>query len=352
MNSLLSFPVILVVGAFTKAELHDVVEQTARRVLQEAIPQEPFDVNPSKECATNKSPWFVSFLSDLRIFPAKSTGWDGDCWEVTAKDVSIQPIKFTFSWSGGEEKSSYIPVHKYLCDIGLEATLINNGQGLPDGFLFKQYLYMTRTIDPNLVKNAQEQDRFLPCIGRIQGLSDVAVWKRNTTLDGVGSSNFSFFIEIKLVDDLRNSRDRCFRETILQLVGVNARNSNSSPPIILTNLAETHFILYLEADDSALFRFNIRVLRCKRFDIAVQYVREQLLDGEGNLHRTCITEYLGRRKITPIGTPSKEQEHVVDEDEEVEEEFEKVQFSPLKTIEQSTEVDELAIVAKRLAFNG
>jgi hypothetical protein len=53
-----------------------------------------------------------------------------------------------------------------------------------------------------------------------------------------------------------------------------------------------------------------------------------------------------------MSSPSKEQEHVVDEDEEVEEEFEKVQFSPFKTIEKSAEVDELAIVAKRLAFNG
>lgn len=194
--------------------LHDIAMQSARFVLQESYPGDSFEINPSYECVTNKSPWFVSFLCDLRIFPVKATGWQGD-WEVHAKDVKTQPLKFTFNWDGGEEKSSYDPVHKYLCESGLEATMINYGQGLPDGFLFKKFLYATRTSDPNCAKDSQVPDRMLACLGRIQGVSDAAVWKRKTTVDGIGNSNFSFFIDIKLVDEMRNSRDRCFREAIL-----------------------------------------------------------------------------------------------------------------------------------------
>lgn len=56
-----------------------------------------------------------------------------------------------------------------------------------------------------------------------------------------------FAIEIKRLQDSANSKDGgLFEEAQLQLIGLNVFNVFGSPPVVLTNLAESHQVLYLD----------------------------------------------------------------------------------------------------------
>ena len=54
-----------------------------------------------------------------------------------------------------------------------------------------------------------------------------------------------FAIEIKTVNGLNKSADSGMFEAQLQLIGLNAFNTSNSPPVLLTNLAKSHCVLFL-----------------------------------------------------------------------------------------------------------
>jgi hypothetical protein len=318
----------------------ETADLTARKVLAEAVPEESFEIKPSSECNTEKSPWFASFLSDLRISPAKATGWEPD-WEVSI----VAPVKFQFIWESKTESTAYEPLCKYLNSIGLVSSVIGNGQDLPDGYLFKSFLYATRKTVVEGKLGGTQPEPILPCLGRIQGLSDIAVWAKDPKDAGVGSGNFAFFLEIKAPGA---PRDRAIRETILQVIGINARNCSTSPPVILSNLAEMNYIFYLDHNFEAdPYLYRLCMLSSKSLDAAVHYVRTVLLDEGG--FRKGRTEYLGRRRITPQSSPVKGNIHLNEDDDEEEEEkeddgeFDRVQFSPVKPAKDDTERLSLAV---------
>ena len=74
-----------------------------------------------------------------------------------------------------------------------------------------------------------------------------------------------FAIELKTVKGYRQqSTTGCMREAQLQLVGLNAFNTHSSPPVLLSNLAKTHQeVVYLDKDEE--WKYHIAVQDCATF---------------------------------------------------------------------------------------
>ena len=79
----------------------------------------------------------------------------------------------------------------------------------------------------------------------------------------------SFAIEIKTVKAWRKSHDGCMLEAQLQLIGLNAFNTAGSPPVVLTNLAKAHTVLFLEYKEGEQWGYVIKAQNCQTFPAAI-----------------------------------------------------------------------------------
>jgi hypothetical protein len=94
-----------------------------------------------------------------------------------------------------------------------------------------------------------------------------------------------FVVEVKTVHSYKKSQTGCMRECQLQLIGLNAYNTNCSPPVVLSNLDLIHKVLYLDVDEE--WRYAIKVQECESFAAAIHYANE-LSD------RKCISQHFSR----------------------------------------------------------
>jgi hypothetical protein len=115
--------------------------------------------------------------------------------------------------------------------------------------------------------------------------------------DPLGKSNNCYFIEIKRVEDF--VLEDSLREAVLQLIGGNASNSFHSPPVLLTNLASMHFVLYitLEGDPTVELRFKLNVLKMETFGVALAFVEERTST------MMSVTLHMGRKPTPPSSPP-------------------------------------------------
>ena len=94
-----------------------------------------------------------------------------------------------------------------------------------------------------------------------------------------------FVVEVKTVYGYQQSQSGCMRECQLQLIGLNAFNTNCSPPVVLSNLAGKHQVVYLDADGE--WRYVIKVQDCESFEAAIHFA-----DALSN--RECISQHFSR----------------------------------------------------------
>lgn len=118
--------------------------------------------------------------------------------------------------------------------------------------------------------------------------------------DPLGKGNNRYFIEIKREEDF--VLEDSLREAVLQLIGGNASNSFHSPPVLLTNLARMHFVLYitLVSDPTEALRFKLNVIKMPTFGVAIAFLEERTAEMKS------VTLHLGR-KPTPSSSPPKVQ---------------------------------------------
>ena len=76
------------------------------------------------------------------------------------------------------------------------------------------------------------------------------------------------------------------KEAYLQLVGLNVSNDNTSPPVILTDLQEEHYVLRLELLDPAALKFRLCILKSPSLVMCIQRCRALA-------SRTCFTTTFG-----------------------------------------------------------
>jgi hypothetical protein len=179
--------------------------------------------------------------------------------------------KFDWKWpknAGGDdrglERQSYGPVKDYLGKLGLFCVDVSNGQFCVEKLLFNVDVFTKRYKNPML-----ERGQTVYLRHRIQGRTDLAVLRKDNKGGYILRNMVKFVVELKTVFGYHQSETGCMRECQLQLIGLNAYNTNCSPPVVLSNLAQKHQVIYLDANEQ--WQYAIKVQDCKSFAAAIHF---------------------------------------------------------------------------------
>ena len=213
------------------------------------------------------------------------------------RPANSDTFEYNFLWEEGQpESDSYEKLMTHLCDKKLDIVCVANGQGLPDGLLYYEEIW-------SLKKNTTLSSEDMRKTGNapvfkytLRGRTDLVRIKYRD--EPLGKSNNQYFIEIKRAADF--ALEDSLREAFLQLVGGNASNSFHSPPVLLTNLAMTHYVLFvtLVGDPTICLKYELHVLKMPTFGVAVAFLEERTAE------MNSVTLHFGRRP-TPPSSPQK-----------------------------------------------
>jgi hypothetical protein len=177
------------------------------------------------------------------------------------------------------EASSYPPLVDYLRRIGFNAHDVSNGRGLPNKLLFETYVYSLKSNITHRsadLRKRGDEPRLRYCV---RGRSDVVI--ANEGAVSMNRQTIQIAIEVKPIGFSVNEG---LRESFLQLIGLTLANEIISCCVILTNLAQTHFVLYLDCDDVMRNRFRLVIKQFEAFNQALY---------EANKPRVCNTKHFG-----------------------------------------------------------
>lgn len=161
------------------------------------------------------------------------------------------------------EVMSYKHVAAFLASVGEVSKVIGNGQQLPGGMLFDQNIWTLRQEDPN-VSGQRLYRRHI-----VKGRSDVAVLSEDPGTGKILPWMVKFLIEVKTAKGMSPNGSKS--EAMVQLIGLNAASDHRSPPVILTNLARTHSVFYLELEEPSPVKYKIHEQHCSSFAAAVHF---------------------------------------------------------------------------------
>ena len=174
------------------------------------------------------------------------------------------------------ERESYEPVCKFLTNVSLICADVSNGQNCVEGLLFNANLFTRRYQNPHLVRGQKVFHRH-----RVAGRTDIAVLKAERR-GQILRHMVKFAIELKTKEGYNKSTTGCVREAQLQLIGLNAFNTHSSPPVLLSNLAKIHQVFYLAKDED--WNYEIAVQNCATFAAAVHFANQKSEEGGISQH--------------------------------------------------------------------
>ena len=247
--------------------------------IREALPRVLVGhvVSPSE---ASKKPQAVAALFDalgLGLAPRD----DGSTYSLP--DTCGPEWNFSYQWPQHTatddrvlERQSYEPVCNFLKNVSLICANVSGGQDCVDGLLFNTDIFTCRYENPHLVHGQKVYHRH-----RVAGRTDVAVLKAEQR-GQILRHMVKFAIELKTVEGYRQSATGCMREAQLQLIGLNAFNTLSSPPVLLSNLARTHQVVYLTKDED--WNYAIAVQNCATFAAAVHFANQKSEEGGISQH--------------------------------------------------------------------
>jgi hypothetical protein len=261
-------------------------------IVQSSVSIVSMNLTPSDTCSSKAEIPYRTLMDTLSL-PSDMSVAD------LPKEVDAAPglYPFSYPWGRRSESEAYEPVIQYLnaCHH-LKGVNIANGQRLSHGHLFAVQVFSLR---PNLLVASSElrqtktgpRHRF-----NVLGTSDIFV-----SLNPAGRierANCAFCIEIKRVGDMssRSGINRCLREGIIQLIGLNVANTNTSPSVLVTNLNGQHYVLYISKNPNPeKLQYTLNLLQCSTFCRSVDYIRDTLM------RRQCITHDFGS-PLSPEGS--------------------------------------------------
>jgi hypothetical protein len=181
------------------------------------------------------------------------------------------------------EKASYQPLVDYLNTVAqLTACQVSNGASLPNRLLFDTYVYTLKTDVRRRSKVLRLTGDEPRCKFHLLGRTDVVVLIPGSV--SISRQTVCVAVEVKPEGFHVNEG---LREAFLQLIGLNVANEIRSSSVILTNLAQTHFVLYLECDQSINpLRFKLVVKKYTAFNQALWMAMSLK-------NRPCITKHFG-----------------------------------------------------------
>jgi len=280
--------------------------QLNQHIMNEKLPKltEAFITPSEYKKSTHKEIFFD--LMDMFGFGHTSISSQVETFNGAPPTNAIA-LDFKYRWEDGAlESSSYPKLQEHLTRHGVDTVIVGEGQGLPDGLLYREELW---TLKRNTILRSAD----LRKVGQesifkytLRGRTDLVRKKRRD--DPLGKSNNRYFIEIKRGEDF--VKEDSLREAVLQLIGGNASNTFHSPPVLLTNLLSMHFVLFitLEGDPTTELRFKLNVLKMGTFGVALAFVEEQTSTMRS------VTSHMGR-KPTPPSSPPKATGFGADDDD-------------------------------------
>ena len=167
------------------------------------------------------------------------------------------------------EHAAYAPVLHFLRGLGLNAEDVSDGQNCIDKLLYNTDIYTPRLQNPLEVRG----QKVYHC-HRVQGRTDLVVLRQDRNGGEITRQMVKCAIEIKTVAGYNKSRDGCLFEAQLQLIGLNAFNVFGSPPVVLTNLAKTHQVLYLDYKEDG-WTHVIKAKKCNTFAASIHFAMQK-----------------------------------------------------------------------------
>lgn len=188
------------------------------------------------------------------------------------------------------EATSYEPLVNYLRNVAqVNAFLVPNGTGLPNRLLFDMPVYSLKS-DMRLRSNELRLTGDEPRMKfQLLGRTDAVI----LTTDSVSICRQTTCIALEVKPEGFNLKEG-LREALLQLIGLNVANETHSPLVLLTNLALSHYVLYLECDNEIKQLFRLVVKKYTAFNQALW--KATSLKG-----RECITKHFGAA-ATPLSS--------------------------------------------------
>lgn len=282
------------------------------RIISDQTAVEKRALTPSAACLSENAADFTRLFSLLRLAEGPKLSTVVNLFQQG--DLQHNLPKFSFKWKDATfgkdegpcdmddvvvmekilERSSYVPLVNYLLSQSLYALDVSDGQGCQEKNLFDSDIF---TIRPNIVLDTVTLRKTSQCpflIQKVRGRTDVVVIDARY----VGAAYVTKFqvrvaIEVKTIKQM-NHLDACLREAAVQLVGLNTENIERSPPVLLTNFAGRHFVLYLSLGPSPEVRLEYK-LHIDRFDTFEHALAFSLLRGD----LPPITSNFGRRATPP-----------------------------------------------------
>ena len=184
--------------------------------------------------------------------------------------------------------------------------LVAEGQDLPNRLLFDEYIYTLKPLTKLTVRSSElrktgEEPKFRL---HLQGRTDLVILVPGK--EALIRQNVGIAIEVKPEGF---NVDVGLREAFIQLVGLNVSNAVSSPLVILTNLAKTHYVLYFESVEALPNRYEVVVKKYGKFSNALHHACSIY-------SRSSIT-----RNLSMPPTPEESVDSDVDEDDELAQNF-------------------------------
>ena len=209
--------------------------------------------------------------------------------------IRSDELNFVFQWNSQSESASYSPLINHMHACQLEAVLVSDGYTLPDGLLYREEIWTLKKNTSICSDELRKNDQELKLKYIIQGRTDI-VRTRNSKIP-LGKSNNRYFIEIKRVEDF--VLEDSLREACLQLIGGNVANTFHSPPVLLTNLANSHFVLYIsrDGDPREKLQFQLQVIKMPTFGVALAFLEMRTVS------MNSVTSHFGCKPTPHLRSP-------------------------------------------------
>ena len=210
----------------------------AVHAMSEKLPSfiDTFTLTPSD---ASKKPKYASKLLGSLGIPASPAKKD----LFSQEDPPLPPLKFKWS-KHPAEKESYPKVVEYLMQAlpNRLAYDVGAGKNLYEGNLFDEPIFSLRK------RRGQHGGVVHKC--NLHGRTDIVLFhEREPPLqsedDHIQRYQVDVAIEIKVPGDLKPG---AHNEAMMQLVGMNANNSDCTPTVVLSDLSKLHFVFQLELD--------------------------------------------------------------------------------------------------------
>ena len=177
-----------------------------------------------------------------------------------------------------------------MLSIGENPLIVADGQGLHCGFLYDVFVYSKQnpTNQRGDLRTTSDEPLY---VFNLSGRTDIVVLLTGKT--NVSRMNTRCVIEIKT---RMHDTSEALREAYLQLVGLSVENGCTSPPVLLTNLNNTHYVLYFELPDRVKRKFKLCIEQHTTLLLGIRRCR--VLS-----RRPCITANFGYTRSPLLLTP-------------------------------------------------